>query len=46
MHALKIGLNVDKFATFWMFLKRFYYLFILQMILIHHRKPLNVSRLA
>ena len=24
MHELKTGLNADKFATFWMFLKRFY----------------------
>ena len=25
MHALKTGLNADKFATFWMFPKRFYH---------------------
>ena len=24
MHALNTGLNADKFATFWMFPKRFY----------------------
>ena len=32
MHALKKGLiNVDKFATFWMFPKRFYHSFVFQM---------------
>ena len=33
MHALKTGLNynADKFATFWMFPKRFYHSFVLQM---------------
>ena len=35
MHALKTGLNGEKFATFWMFPKRFYDSFILQMTLIH-----------
>ena len=34
MHALKTGLNTDKFATFWMFPKRFYHSFVLQMTLI------------
>ena len=27
MHALKTGLNADKFATFWMYPKRFYHSF-------------------
>ena len=31
MHALNIGLNADKFATFWMFSKRIYHSFVLQM---------------
>ena len=30
MHELKIGLNADKFASFWMFPKSFYQSFILQ----------------
>ena len=30
MHALKSGLNIDKFATFWMFPERFYHSFVLQ----------------
>ena len=25
MHALKTGLNANKFATYWMFPKRFYH---------------------
>ena len=29
MHELKTGLNAEKFATFWMFLKRFYHSFVL-----------------
>ena len=33
MHALKTGLNADKFAGFWMFPKRFYHLFIFEMAL-------------
>ena len=33
MHALKIGLNADKFASFWMYPKRFYYSLVLQMTL-------------
>ena len=33
MHALKTGLNADKFAGFWMFPKRFYHLFIFEMTL-------------
>ena len=37
MHALKAGLNADKFATFWMFPKRFYHSFVLQMTLTHSR---------
>ena len=37
MHALKTGLYADKFATFWMFPKRFYHLFVLQMTLILFR---------
>ena len=35
MHVLKTGLNADKFATFWVFPKRCYQLFVLQMTLIH-----------
>ena len=35
MHALKTGLNADKFATLWMFPKRFPHLFVLQMTIIH-----------
>ena len=37
MHALKAGLNADKFATLWMFPKRFYHLFVLQMTPTHCR---------
>ena len=37
MHVLKNALNADKFATFWMFPKRFYHSFVLQMTLIHSR---------
>ena len=37
MHVLKTGLNANKFATFWMFPKRFYLSFVLQMTLIHSR---------
>ena len=38
MHVLKTGLNADKFATFWMFSKRFYHsAFVLQMTLIDSR---------
>ena len=37
MHALKTWLNADKFASFWMFLKRFYHSFLFQMALIHSR---------
>ena len=33
MHAPKTGLNADKFATFWMFSKRFCHLFVLQITL-------------
>ena len=32
------GLNAGKFATFWMFPKRFYHSFVLQMTLIHFRR--------
>ena len=32
------GLNAEKFATFWMFPKRFYHSFVLQMTLIHFRR--------
>ena len=35
MHELKTELYTDKCATFWMFIERFYRLFILQMTLIH-----------
>ena len=28
MHALKTGLTADKFATFWVFPKRFYHSFV------------------
>ena len=35
MHELKTELYTDKWATFWMFIERFYRLFILQMTLIH-----------
>ena len=35
MHALKSALHADKFATFWMFPKKFYFSFVLQMTLIH-----------
>ena len=35
MHALKTGLNADKFSTLWMFPKRFPHLFVLQMTIIH-----------
>ena len=35
MHELKTGLYADKFATFWIFLERFYRSFVLQMTLIH-----------
>ena len=38
MHTLKTGLNADKFATFWMFPKRFYHSFVLQMTLVHSRR--------
>ena len=41
MPALKTGLNADKFATFWMFPKRFYHSFVLQMTLTHSRRQLN-----
>ena len=34
MHALKRGLNADKFTTFSMFLKRFYHSLVFQMTLI------------
>ena len=37
MHALKTGLDADKFARFWMFPKRFYPSFIFEMTLIHSR---------
>ena len=37
MHALKTGLNADKFATYWMFPRRFYESFVLQMTLIRSR---------
>ena len=37
MRALKTGLNADKFATLWMFPKRSYHSFVLQMTLIHSR---------
>ena len=37
MHALKTGLYADKFAPFWMFPKRFYHSFVLQMTLVHSR---------
>ena len=35
MHALKSALHADKFATFWMFLKKFYHSFVLQMTLLY-----------
>ena len=35
MNALKTGLNGEKFVTFWMFPKRFYDSFVLQMTLLH-----------
>ena len=35
MYALKTGLNADKFATFWMFPKRFYHSFVLQTTITH-----------
>ena len=37
MQELKVRLNADKFATFWMLPKSLYHLFVLQMtfILIH-----------
>ena len=38
MHALKTGLNADKFATFCMFPKRFSHSFVLQMTLEHNLK--------
>ena len=38
IHALMTGLNAEKFATFWMFPKRFYHSFVLQMTLIHFRR--------
>ena len=37
MRALKTGLNADKFATLWMFPKRFYQS-VLQMTLIYSRR--------
>ena len=37
MHALKTGLNADKFATFWIFPKRFNHSFVLRMILTYSR---------
>ena len=47
MHVLKTELNADEFATFWMFPKRFYHSFVLQMTLNYTLwKPLNASRLA
>ena len=42
MHARKTGLNADKFATFWMFPKRFYHSFVLQMTPIHSRSRVNL----
>ena len=35
MQELKTGLNVDKFANFWMFPERFCRSFVLEMTLIH-----------
>ena len=35
LHELKTGLNADKFATFWMFLKSCYHSLVFQMTLIH-----------
>ena len=35
MHALKSALHADKFAPFWMFPKKFYFSFVLQITLIH-----------
>ena len=35
LHELKAGLNADKFATFWMFLKSFYQSLVFQMTFIH-----------
>ena len=35
MHELKTGVYDNKFATFWMFLERFYHSLILQTTLIH-----------
>ena len=35
MHALKSALHADKFATFWMFPKKFYHSFVLQMTLLY-----------
>ena len=35
MHALKSALHADKFATFWMFTKKFYHSFVLQMNLLY-----------
>ena len=45
MQELKTGLNVDKFANFWMFPERFYHSFVLQMTLKHSRRKV-ASRLA
>ena len=38
MHALKTGYDADTFATFWVFPKRFYHSFVLQMTLETHEK--------
>ena len=52
MQALKKGLNTDKFATFWMFPKRFYHSFFFQMTLIlytleaaEHKYTYTISKL-
>ena len=37
MHAVKTGLNADKFATFWMFPKMFHHSLVLQMTFKHSR---------
>ena len=34
MHVMKTGLSAEKFASFWMFPKRFYDSFVFQMTLI------------
>ena len=38
MHALKTGLNADKFVTFWMFPKRFYHSFVFDTLEVAERK--------